>query len=268
MRFPGMSSVAAVVVLACASAAHADERKFNYSYEAKTLPKGGFEFEQWATLKMEKDAGDYNRLDLREEFEFGLTDRLTTSAYLNLRYQATRSVPGETNEHMFGFESVSSEWKYKLSDPTTDLVGFLLYGEITANNEEYEFEFKLVFSKHIGPVTIAYNFVFEWELEETNGNSVWQWANVIENTIGVALDLPFLPGSSVGVEARSEAHFERSLGGEHNSAYWIGPNVHYATGTWWATLSFLTQIKDGNGLDFSEGAYTKYELRIMFGINF
>jgi len=268
MRFLGTGSVVAAVVLGLASAAHADERKFNYSYEAKTLPEGGFEFEQWATLKMEKDAGDYNRLDLREEFEFGLTDRLTTSAYLNLRYQATRSVPGETNEHMFGFESVSSEWKFKVTDPTTDLVGFLLYGEITANNEEYEFEFKLVFSKHIGPVTIAYNFVFEWELEETNGNSVWQWANVIENTIGVALDLPFLPGSSIGVEARSEAHFERSLGGEHNSAYWIGPNVHYATSSWWATLSFLTQLKDGQGFDFSEGSYTKYELRLIFGINF
>jgi len=268
MRFLGMGGVVAAVVLACASAAHADERKFNYSYEAKTLPKGGFEFEQWATLKMEKDAGDYHRLDLREEFEFGLTDRLTTSAYLNLRYQAIRSVPGETNEHMFGFESVSSEWKFKVTDPTTDLVGFLLYGEITANNEEYEFEFKLVFSKHIGPVTIAYNFVFEWELEETNGNSQWQWANVIQNTIGVALDLPFLPGSSIGVEARSEAHFERSLGGEHNSAYWIGPNVHYATAGWWATLSFLTQLKDGQGFDFSEGGYTKYELRIIFGINF
>ena len=37
---------------------------------------------------------------------------------------------------------------------------------------------------------------------------------------------------------------------------------------WWATLSFLTQIKDGTGLDFSEGAYTKYELRLIVGINF
>src|SRR5262245_27406456 len=267
MRFLGMGGVAAAVVLACASVAQADERKFNYSYEAKTLPKGGFEFEQWATLKMEKDAGDYNRLELREEFEFGLTDRLTTSAYLNFRYQAVRNVPGETDEHFFKFDSVSSEWKFKVTDPTADPIGFLLYGELLMAPDEYEFEFKLVFSKHIGPFTFAYNFIFEWELEQTFGNSEWQWANVIQNTAGISYDLPFLPGASIGVEAVSEAHFERSLGGAHNSAYWVGPNAHLATGAWWATISFLTQL-NVNGLDFSEGSYTKYELRIIVGINF
>src|SRR5438876_99315 len=140
MRFAGMAVVAAFAVLACASVAAADERKFNYSYEAKTLPKGSFEFEQWATLKMEKEAGDFNRLDLREEFEFGLTDRLNASAYLNFQYQAVRSVPGLSNDHFFKFESFSSEWKYKLTDPSTDLVGVLLYGELTLANEEYETE--------------------------------------------------------------------------------------------------------------------------------
>lgn len=268
MRSMGIGCAVAAAVLVCASAAQADERKFNYSYEAKTLPKGGFEFEQWATLKMEKDAGDYHRLDLREEFEFGLTDRLTTAVYLNTRYQATRSVPGELNEHSFGFLSVSSEWKVKLSDPTADLVGLLLYAELALANEEYDLELKLVLSKSLGPITVAYNFVYEWELERAVGSSPeWRWAHIVQNTAGVSLDLPFLPGSAVGVEALSEAHFERSLSGVHNSAYWVGPNVHYATGAWWATLSFLRQINIG-GLDFREGAYTKYELRLIFGVNF
>jgi len=267
MRFLGMGVVAAFAVLACASVARADERKFNYSYEAKTLSQGGFEFEQWATLKTEKDAGDFNRLELREEFEFGLTDRLTTAAYLNMTYQAIRNVPGLENEHSFGFESVSSEWKFKVTDPSADLVGLLLYGELALSNDEYEFELKLVLSKHLGPVTLAYNFIYEWELgREAGASPEWRWAHVIQNTAGVSLDLPFLQGTSVGVEARSEAHFERSLGGEHNSAYWVGPNVHYATTAWWATLSFLRQINVA-GLDFRE-TYTKYEFRLIVGINF
>ena len=267
MRLLGTGIAAAAVVMASASAAHADERKFNYSYEAKTLPQGGFEFEQWATLNLEKEAGSDSLLSLREEFEFGLTDRLTTSAYLNLKYLRAQGVPGEADENSFGFESVSSEWKYKVSDPTADLVGFLLYGELALSNDDYELELKLVFSKHLGPVTIAYNFIYEWELERASASSRWHWADVIQNTVGVSLDLPFLPASSVGVEARSEAHFERSLGGPHTSAYWLGPNLHYATSTWWATLSFLTQL-DIHGLQFSEPGYTKYELRLVFGINF
>jgi hypothetical protein len=258
----------AAAVLGWASVAGADERKFNYSYEAKTLPQGTWEFEQWATLKMDKDAGDYHRLELREEFETGLTDLLTTSLYLNTVYQATRGVPGLTNEHSFGFASISSEWKYKLSDPAADLVGFLLYAELLASNDDYEIEWKLVFSKQVGPLTFAYNFIYEWELERKAAPSPeWHWAHVVQNTAGVSLDLPFLQGTSVGVEARSEAHFERSLSGHHNSAYYAGPNVHYAASSWWATLSFLTQI-DVHGLEFSEVGNTKVELRLMFGVNF
>ncbi len=269
MRFSGsLAAVVSTAILGWAARAEADERKFNYSYEAKTLPKGTWEFEQWATLKMEKESGDFNRLELREEFEVGLTDRLTTSLYINTAYQATRNVPGLDNEHTFGFESISSEWKYKLTDPTADPVGFLLYGELLMSPDEYELEGKLVFSKHIGWLTLAYNFIYEAELEREEGRSPeWTWAHVISNTLGASADLSFLPGTSVGVEARSEAHFERKLTGEHNSAYYVGPNVHYAAATWWATLSFLTQI-NVHGLEFSEEGNTKYEVRLMFGVNF
>lgn len=268
MRFSGMAWVVAMAVFGWASQASADERKFTYSYEAKTLPKGMWEFEQWATLKMEKEAGDFNRLDLREEFEYGFTDRLTAAFYLNTRYQATRSVPGMDNEHLYGFESVSNAWRYKISDPSADLVGFALYGEVTANNEEYELEAKLLFSKHVGIFTFAYNFIYEAELErEAGGSPEWRWAHIVENTAGVSVQLPFLERVAVGAEARSEMHFERSLTGESNSAYYVGPNVHYASGGWWATLTFLRQL-NVNGLDFSEDAYTKYEIRLIFGIVF
>lgn len=267
MRFMGTGAVAVVAILGMCSPASADERKFTYSYEAKTLPKGVFEFEQWATLKMEKEAGDFNRLDLREEFEFGLTDRLTMAAYLNLRYQATRNVPGRTDTHDFGFHSISSEWKYKVTDPSADLLGFLLYAELSAANDEYEIETKLVFSKQIGPLVVAYNFVYEWELEENPGASPeWRWAHIVQNTAGVSVELP-LTGLAIGAEARSEAHFERSLSGNNSSAYWVGPNVHYSTSGWWATMTFLRQI-NVHGLEFGESGFTKYELRIIFGINF
>ncbi|MBV8878566.1 MAG: hypothetical protein JO332_01255 [Planctomycetaceae bacterium] len=258
------------VVLSAASSTlvHADERKFTYSYEAKTLPKGSWEFEQWATLKMEKDAGDYNRLELREEFEVGLTDRLTTAFYLNTTYQATRNVPGLDDEHRYGFESISSEWKYKLTDPSADILGTLLYGELLMSSDEYELEAKLVVSKELGDFTFAYNFIYEAELEREVGESPeWRWAHIIQNTVGVSYLLPFLRGAAIGAEARSEAHFERSFSGEHNSAYWAGPNVHYAAGTWWMTLTFLTQLNI-HDLEFDETGNTKYELRLIFGVNF
>lgn len=259
---------AALAAFSWASVASADERKFTYSYEAKTLPKGTWEFEQWATMKMEKEAGDFNRLDLREEFEYGFTDRLTAAFYLNTRYQATRGVPGLENEHFYELDSVSNAWRYKISDPSADLVGIALYGEVTAAPGAYDLEAKLLLSKHVGPFTLAYNFIYEAELERDAGESPeWRWAHVVQNTAGISYSLPFLERAAVGVEARSEMHFARSLTGDSNSAYYVGPNVHYAAGAWWATLTFLRQI-NVNGLDFQDSGYTKYEVRLIFGINF
>src|SRR5262245_5947617 len=72
--------------------ARADERFFTYSYEASSvLPKGGVEFEQWVTYRGGKEDGVFAAWDLREELEFGITDRYTTSLYLNFR--STHSDP-------------------------------------------------------------------------------------------------------------------------------------------------------------------------------
>jgi len=136
MRFLGMGAVAAVVVLACSSFAHADERKFTYSYEAKTLPQGTWEFEQWATLQAHREVGDVWFLKLREEFEYGLHDRLTVAGYLNLEVESIKNVPGEKDETELEFETISIELKWKVSDSVADPLGVLFYAEFAAGPEE------------------------------------------------------------------------------------------------------------------------------------
>src|ERR1051325_2495740 len=63
------------------------ERYFTYSYEPEAMPQGVAEFEQWVTLRAvrDKEVGQehYNQWELREEFEYGVTDRYTLSLYLN-----------------------------------------------------------------------------------------------------------------------------------------------------------------------------------------
>src|SRR5882724_12258113 len=63
----------------------ADERLFTYTYQAEVLPKGALEFEQWITNRNGRASGVYSAFDLREEFEAGLTDKLTTAVYLNTK---------------------------------------------------------------------------------------------------------------------------------------------------------------------------------------
>ena len=73
----------------CLAHARADERRFTYSYEPETMPQGGLEFEQWVTLRTQRTQGsqvkqgNYNRWELREELEYGLTENYSVSLYLN-----------------------------------------------------------------------------------------------------------------------------------------------------------------------------------------
>lgn len=261
-------ALVAVTLAALTIPAGADERKFTYSYEAKTLPKGGLEFEQWATLRTGKDDGDFTRVDLREEIEYGITDRLTTALYLNLEYLHVDGVTGMEDEKEFEFEGVSSEWKYRLTDPSA-AVNLLLYGEVGVGEHEQELEAKFVMSKDLGAWTFAYNFIAEVEREEeeeANGETEWEKESEIAHSFGVSYSLS--PGFSVGVEGLARMLMEGTFKETESHAYFIGPNVHYGTKDWWATLTFLKQvdIMENSGLDLEH--LEKFEVRLIFGVHF
>ena len=184
-------------------------------------------------------------------------------------YQANHDVPGEDDVHDFGFTSMSTEWKYKVTDPAADAVGSLLYGELMFSSDKYEIEGKLVFSKVVGPFTFAYNFIWEAVLERSDDPAAspqWAWEHEVSNTLGASYEIS--PNFAAGVEAYDISRFERSLSGEHTHAYYAGPNVHYSGGTWWATLTLLQQIGFGHGLEFTDGDNTKYSIRLIVGFNF
>src|SRR4029078_8880979 len=93
--------------------AGADENFFGYSEGWETAPKGSWEFYQWVTWRHSKGEGTYDALDLRTELEYGITDRLQGSFYLNTAYHKTQDtgpIDEETglreipNQDSFGFQ--------------------------------------------------------------------------------------------------------------------------------------------------------------------
>jgi hypothetical protein len=251
MRFTGMSAVAAVaVILACATTAQADERKFTYSYEAKTLPQGSWEFEQWATLRAKREIGKIWFVDLREELEYGVTDRFNIAFYFNWEIESIRDVPGVKDETEGEFETISLEFKYKLTDPSADIVGLLAYAEVAWGPEEQELELKAIVSKQIGKFTFAYNFIVEFEREEESKGD-WERESMLTHTFGASMEVA--KGWAIGAEAVVRTEFERNFHEQEN--------IHTYSDTWWATLTFLTLTRDPD--DFE-----KYEVRLIVGINF
>lgn len=250
------------------SPAHADDRKFTYSYEAKTLPQGTWEFEQWATLQQAKDGGHWSTLLFSEEIEYGVTDRLNGSIYLNSKVQANSGVPGFDNEHSVGFLSMATEWKYRLTDPGIDPIGILLYEEPEFSNDRYEFETKLVLSKDVGSWTFAYNFTWEPEYNRASDPAQrpqWTWEHEFFNSLGVSYS--FDSTLAVGVEAYDVARYD-TFSHTSTRADYMGPNVHLSYGSWWATLTVLRQVSFGRGPDYTDDDNTKYAIRLIFGITF
>lgn len=245
--------------------ARADSRLFTYSYQADSiLEKGKWEFEQWVTYKGGRESGNFYQFDLREEIETGLTDRLTTALYLNLRDVHREGVTGATDLDRLEFKGISSEWKYMVSSPNLHPLGLLLYLEPTYEGEEFKLEGKVVLQHNFGDKVVwVLNGVIEpeWEFEPAGT------AKELELEFDTGLAYKFSPHWSVGLEVRDHNEFVDFKDFEH-SVLFAGPNIHYEGAKGWATFTLLPQIMDlkNGGRNLEE--HESIEARLIAGILF
>jgi len=231
----------------------AGERRFTYVYEATTIPKGEWEFEQWVTWKTAKeDNRDFDRFDFRTELEYGVTDRFQLGFYLSdWRYEENRS----EGKHRGDWRDVAVESILNLTDPTNDPIGLALYGEIKIGDELLELEGKLIAQKNFGKLTLAYNAIIEaeWEgkhFDEDNG--------ALQQTFG--LSYQFSPKFLAGFELLHEVAIPDWRGASGKGILYVGPNFSYRTENWWATLTPLFQVSDVED-------EPDFQMRLIFGIS-
>src|SRR5436190_9137892 len=101
--------------------ASAMERYFGCTYEPETMPKGALEYEQWITLRSgrNKTVGQqsYNKWELREELEYGVSDNYTVSLYLNQSSESFRDPLTQDDHSDFRFDGVSLENRFQVLNP-------------------------------------------------------------------------------------------------------------------------------------------------------
>lgn len=250
------ASVFALAVAAASAAtalqpAHAGERKFAYSYEVTTTPKGVIEFENWVTWKHRDNAsGKVDRFDFRHELEFGVTERLQAAIYLaDWRYEENGG-KGEATYRHSGFELL-----YNLTNPTTDIIGSGLYFEALAGEDVVELEGKLLLQKNFGPLVIAYNAILEAEWE---GEDLDERTGVFEQTFGISFELN--KHVAIGGELLHEVEFPE-WGEAEDGVVWAGPNISVRGGPMFATVAGLFQVTDVE-------SEPEVQTRLIFGIHF
>jgi hypothetical protein len=260
----------ALLGLALCSAASANERHFTYLYETAILPPGGREIEVSTTFRAGRDQY-YSALDHRLEFEFGITEKVMSSFYLNWSNVSSEGSLGTVGNE-FEWQGISSEWKWKLSDPVADPLGFALYGEVSYGTKEFELEAKTLFDKKIGNLLLAANLVAEGEFETGPDETELE---EIELEADLGASFAITPHFSAGLELRNHNEIAEESGSEEmeweHSALFLGPNLSYATENWWVTLSVLPQLpalmKEEGGSMFVLDEHEKINARLLFSFH-
>src|SRR6266498_712891 len=276
MRIRNTILMAALASSLCLVRANADERRFTYTYEPETLPQGAMEFEQWVTLRTQRTKeGDvkqdnYNRWDLREELEYGVTDNYSVSLYLNTAAESFRDFSQNPPEDVskFSFTGFSLENRFLVLNPADHAVGLGLYLEPRFSGEEAEIEEKIILGQRHGDWKWAFNLTHATEWEE----NFHQTEGELEATLGVARDLN--KHWSAGLELRDHNELPDYRHWE-NTALFLGPVVSYRQEKWWAACTVLAQIYGANfGGDPDGHAHLELEghervnLRLIFGFSF
>src|SRR5690242_16286898 len=139
-----MKTTSVVVLCAACFAMHAGamERYFGYTYEPETMPKGALEYEQWITLRAGRNSTvgqeNYNKWEIREELEYGVSDRYTVSLYLNQSSESYRDPVSREEHSYFHFDGVSLENRFLVLNPADHAVGLALYLEPRYAGDEAE----------------------------------------------------------------------------------------------------------------------------------
>jgi len=260
----------------CVTGAHADEKRFTYSYEPETLPQGAAEFEQWITLRTQRTSGgtvqqqNYNLWELREELEYGVTDNYSVALYLNTAAESFRDVSQtpHVNVSHFDFKGISVENRYMVLNPASHAVGLTLYLEPRFSGDEAEIEQKIILGQRHGNWKWAFNLTHatEWSdnLHKTEGE--------LEATLGLARDLN--PHWSLGLELRDHNELPDYRKWE-NTALFLGPALSYRQEKWWAALTVMPQVYGANfGQNPDDNRHLELEghervnIRLIFGISF
>jgi hypothetical protein len=258
--------------------APADEPVFGYVYTTDLLPRGRLELEQWLTWRADKAVGAFDVVEGRSEFEYGVSDALQLSAYLD--YEWSRAfhdnvIDGSTfqpeslahlevgaDQHLntTRFTGVSAEALYRLRSPYTDGLGVAVYLEPTVGPALRELETRLILQKNFidDRLVLAFNLTAEPELREVpvddpdagpaaaGADSGHEWDHEIDVNVGLAGSYRFARSWFAGWELQHEREWAglNPFDGARatNAAVYTGPALHYGGAHFFFTATALEQL--------------------------
>jgi hypothetical protein len=236
-------------------AAKADDQPFTMAYTTDIDTQGEKEVEQQITWSSGHAREAFQEIESQSEFEYGITDNLQGSFYLNYDWSrehaplapvVTSSLPG-----------VSSEFIYRFMNVYFDPVGFAVYVEPAIGNGTRSFEVKALLQKNFlnDDLRLALNINME-DRWEKSALGHYDQSSALEFFSGVAYNLT--PEWTVGAEFDNERGFDGEiLGGVSTyvqNAYFAGPTISYVGHPFRVVLGAQAQLPWANDPTHTPGA--------------
>lgn len=250
----------------------AQDRVFAYMYGSNNLNKGMKDLEVWNTFHIGRDYL-YRKLQSRFEFEVGLSNRLQTSFYLNLKqeYSAPDSIAVLSTTEL----SFSNAWKVKISDAVANAIGSSVYAEYYVSPSEFELEAKVILDKRMGPHYIDFNGVYEnaWEWErDQEEKGGYDTKTEVESKFEFDLGYMYFLKRNWGIGLELRNHNVMQEGSLNYSALFAGPTLSYSADQWWLVFNILPQISKLKSINPEDSwrDLTEHEMiqfRLIFAYN-
>ena len=207
--------------------------------------------ENSVTWKRISDPESANEIEIRHEFELGVTEHFQASLYL-----ADWSYQKSSGQSVLAYSDFAVEFIYNLSNPVIHPVGVSLYQEYKVGPQLVEWESKFIAQKNIWRWILAYNLTLEavWE-----GQDLTEREGELSQALGASYEIS--PRLSVGVEMLHEMVFPDWRDHENIRNFFVGPNVAYRHGDWFVTVSALAQATDTPD-------EATVQVRTIFGLSF
>lgn len=298
MRMRHSALCLALIGLGTSLSAQADENLFGYVSGAEVIPAGGWELYNITTLREGKKAGDYTAWDNEIELEYGVSDRFNVFGGVQLLSVDTRNL--SIDGYLPGNEDIGPKLsgvefgvKYNILRPAADDFGLSLKFEFDhswvdkhsgEDKDTTSIEMDLIAQKYfldgeliwVGNLGLEATYADRKAINDLPDGFEWPTDPEMELEVkaGTGLSYRFAPKWFVGVEALYETEFETEVGQERWSVF-AGPSLHYGSAKWWATLTYLPQIR-GGGEQYADQTdddlhlieKTEHEARLKIGFNF
>jgi hypothetical protein len=268
--------IGGVVLASLAGAASANPRALPFTYTTDTLPEGQVEIEEFTDLTplYYLSNGNPQRFLASQhqmEIEIGLLDRLELGLYFTY-VPEDFAAPETATPIMPEGTGLKQRLRYIFADPGDWPIDVGVYGEITENTREIEFEGKLLLQRRFDRLRIAANVVSEYELYFSNQHDL-----VLNPSAGATYELT--PKVHLGVDSWLRGEYPQNpkpaartfaLGPE----LYVGPALMLSFGKLWWSVGAYVRVTDTSvdmKADLEAGLYNEVYgpvwFRSMIGYN-